>query len=36
MHRIFELIDSLLATVKSVRRLKKYLVGPGETKRQSC
>jgi hypothetical protein len=29
MDRIFELIDFPL------RRMKKYLVGPGETKRQS-
>ena len=36
MHRTFELIDFLLAMGKSMRRLKEYLVGPGETKRQPC
>jgi len=36
MHRTFKLIDFLLGMGKSMRRLKKYLIGPGETKRQSC
>jgi len=35
MHRTFKLIDFFLEMGKSMRRLKKYLVGPGETKRQS-
>jgi len=36
MHWTFELIDFLLAIGKSMRRLKEYLVGPGETERQPC
>jgi|GEM_PF-1026509 hypothetical protein len=36
MHRTFKLIDFFLAMGKSVRRLKKYLIGPGETERQPC
>jgi hypothetical protein len=36
MHRIFKLIDFFLEMGESMRRLKKYLIGPGETKRQPC
>jgi hypothetical protein len=36
MHRIFELIDFLPAMGKSMRRLKKYPVGSGETKKPLC
>lgn len=34
MHRTFKLTDFLLGMGESMRRLKKYLVGPGEIKRQ--
>ena len=36
IHRILKLIDFFVEMEESMRRLKKYLVGSGETKRQSC